>query len=228
MVPVQLSVLGVASQAVTATNLLYNLVAIPGPLLRYRTRAALWSRLARVMLAGTVPGMLAGVFLRMTVLDGSDAYLLVVATVLASLGAWLLAQPQRDPSARPRLDERSVALVSLAVGVVGGIYGIGGGAILAPILAGAGFALAEVAPAALLTTLVTSTMGLATLLVAGSAGNEAFLPDWDAGVSLGIGGLAGGYAGATLQPRMPEAALRTLLGLLATAVAALYLVRAVT
>ena len=226
MVPAQLSLLGTASQAVTATNLLYNLIAIPGALLRYRSQAALWNRLARIMLIGTVPGMVVGVALRVTVLSASDAYLLVVAAVLGVLGAWLLARPVGDPSSGPRLDERKVALASLAVGVIGGIYGIGGGAILAPILAGAGFTLAEVAPAALLTTLATSVVGFASLIVLGSAGDSGFLPRWETGIALGLGGLLGGYIGAALQPRLPELLLRRLLGLLALAVAVLYAIRA--
>jgi uncharacterized membrane protein YfcA len=119
-----------------------------------------------------------------------------------------------------------VALISLAVGVIGGIYGIGGGAILAPILAGAGFLLAEVAPAALLTTLVTSVVGLAAMLLLGVAGDSGFLPRWETGIALGLGGLTGGYVGATLQPRLPELLLRRLLGVLALAVAVLYVIRA--
>ncbi len=40
---------------------------------------------------------------------------------------------------------------------------------------------------------------------------------------MGAGGLAGGYLGARLQPRMPEALIRRLLGLMVIAVAARYL-----
>ncbi len=39
-------------------------------------------------------------------------------------------------------------------------------------------------------------------------------PDWGVGIALGIGGLLGGYAGARLQPDLPESAIRRLLGLL--------------
>jgi uncharacterized membrane protein YfcA len=46
------------------------------------------------------------------------------------------------------------------------------------------------------------------------------------GISIGIGGLAGSYLGARLQPRLPEGVLRGLLGLLALVLAARYLLQA--
>ena len=48
------------------------------------------------------------------------------------------------------------------------------------------------------------------------------------GIACGLGGLIGGYAGAHLQPRLPETALRILLGGLAVAVGVMYLVQATT
>jgi uncharacterized membrane protein YfcA len=51
-------------------------------------------------------------------------------------------------------------------------------------------------------------------------------PQWTLGLLCGLGGLIGGYLGARLQPRLPEPALRFLLGALATALAVLYLVEA--
>ncbi|MDD4866269.1 MAG: sulfite exporter TauE/SafE family protein [Mycobacterium sp.] len=60
MLPFQMSVLHVPNPAVTPTNLLFNIVAIPGALARYRTRAPLRSPLSALLLAGTVPGVIAG------------------------------------------------------------------------------------------------------------------------------------------------------------------------
>jgi uncharacterized membrane protein YfcA len=51
-------------------------------------------------------------------------------------------------------------------------------------------------------------------------------PEWALGLLCGVGGLLGGYLGARLQPRLPEPALRLLLGTLAAALAVLYLVEA--
>ena len=42
----------------------------------------------------------------------------------------------------------------------------------------------------------------------------------------GLGGLVGGYVGVRLQPRLPETALRLLLGGLATGVGGLYATQA--
>jgi uncharacterized protein len=52
-------------------------------------------------------------------------------------------------------------VLALVVGTVGGIYGIGGGSLLAPVLLVAGFSAYEVAPATLLATFLTSVVGVA-------------------------------------------------------------------
>jgi uncharacterized membrane protein YfcA len=53
LLPVQLSVLHVPSPAVTPTNLLFNVVAGPGALARYRRNGQLTGPLARLLVAGT-------------------------------------------------------------------------------------------------------------------------------------------------------------------------------
>jgi hypothetical protein len=62
-----------------------------------------------------------------------------------------------------RSSPRSPRLVGLAllVGVIGGVYGIGGGSLLAPLLVAIGFTIAEVAPAALASTFLTSIVAVA-------------------------------------------------------------------
>ncbi|MFF1950936.1 TSUP family transporter, partial [Kitasatospora herbaricolor] len=94
-----------------------------------------------------------------------------------------------------------------------------------PILVGRGVPVAEVAPAALASTFVTSLVGAGTyaLLSLGADGDIA--PDWALGLACGLGGLGGGYLGAHLQPHVPERALRLLLGALAAAVGTLYAVQ---
>ena len=67
-------------------------------------------------------------------------------------------------------------------------------------------------------TFVTSVAGVAMLLLLGLG------PDWKVGLFLGIGGLAGSYLGAALQPRVPEARLRVLIAGLAGAAGIGYLV----
>src|ERR1044072_2896156 len=72
LVPVQISVLGTPSPAVTPTNLLYNLIAIPGALARYRRAAKLWTPLARFLALGTLPGVVLGAVIRVEWLSGPD------------------------------------------------------------------------------------------------------------------------------------------------------------
>jgi hypothetical protein len=111
---------------------------------------------------------------------------------------------------------------ALVVGTVGGIYGIGGGSILAPILVGAGRSPKDVAPATLLSTFLTSIIGVVTFVVLSTGHHSAIAPDWGIGVALGAGGLVGSYVGALLQPHLPDQLIRRILGLLVTAIGARY------
>jgi uncharacterized membrane protein YfcA len=52
LLPVQLSLLHVPSPAVTPTNLLFNVVAAPGALARYRRNGQLTGPLARLLISG--------------------------------------------------------------------------------------------------------------------------------------------------------------------------------
>ena len=81
---------------------------------------------------------------------------------------------------------------------------------------------AGVAPAALLSTWLTSIVGVATYAVISLDAAGPVSPDWSLGVAAGLGGLAGGWLGASLQPLLPERALRSVLGLLAVALSVLY------
>ena len=216
LVPVQVSILHTPSPAVTPTNLLYNLVAIPGALFRFHRERRLGGPLTRLLALGTLPGVIAGAIIRVEWLDGPEAFYLVIACVLAPLGAWLALATPRAPRGAPGLSSRRrIAALAVVVGAVGGIYGIGGGSILGPVLVSLGFSVIEVAPAALTATFLTSLAGVATYLVLsiGAAGDIA--PDWMVGIALGAGGLVGGYLGARLQGRLPERVLRRGLGVLA-------------
>jgi uncharacterized membrane protein YfcA len=126
----------------------------------------------------------------------------------------------------PAAVDRRITVAALLVGVVGGIYGIGGGSLLAPALVGLGFSVAEVAPAALTSTFLTSIVGVATYAVLSLRHSGSIAPDWTVGIAIGIGGLAGGYLGTGLQQRLPEAALKRTLGIVAMALAVRYVVLA--
>jgi hypothetical protein len=216
LVPVQVSILGAANPALTPTNLLYNVIAIPGALAGYRARDV---RLVRLLAAATAPGIVVGAVLRVTVLAGSQAFFVVIACVLLPLGiALALDWPLRlGPPTR-----RRIAPIAAAVGLVGGIYGIGGGSILAPILVGTGLSVVAVAPAALAATFIASAIGVLAFALLSIVGNGQIAPDWPLGIALGLGGLAGGYCGARLQPRIPESTIRVLLGVLSVLLAVRY------
>jgi uncharacterized membrane protein YfcA len=223
LLPVQLTLLGVPNPAVTPTNLLYNVIAGPGALLRYRRSGHLHGPLTRLLLAGTVPGVIVGAVIRVFLLPGPQAFRVVAGLILLGLGLWLI-QRTVSPTTGRALTTRALRSLALGVGVLGGIYGIGGGSILSPLLVGAGMTVAVVAPAALASTFVTSIIGAITFAVLALVTDGAIAPDWPIGIACGVGGLVGGYLGARVQPFMPERALRLLLGSLAAAVGALYLI----
>jgi uncharacterized protein len=228
LLPVQLGVLHAPSPAVTPTNLLYNVIATPGALLRFRSEGRLTGPLLRLMAWGTMPGVVVGAVVRVTVLPGPQVFRLLLAALLLPLGLWLLAgRDPRDSGARGRDAELVPARViglALVVGVVGGIYGIGGGSILAPVLVAMGLDVLVVAPAALAATFLTSLVGVLTYAVLAAGGAEGARPDWGTGALLGVAGLLGGYVGARLQRRLPALLLRRLLGVLAVLLAAAYVV----
>jgi len=227
LLPFQVSVLGTPSPAVTPTNLLYNVVATPGALFRYWHQGQTGGRLACQLTAGTLPGVIAGSVIRVELLPGPRVYALVVAAVLLPLGTWLTATrpPRPAQPQRPSWHIPGPALTALAcaVGCVGGIYGIGGGSILAPVLIAAGRPPAEVAPAALASTFTTSIAGVTTFTVLALQHHGAVTPDWPTGIALGIGGLAGAYTGARLQARMPDTLIRRTVGILVIAIGGRYL-----
>ena len=109
------------------------------------------------------------------------------------------------------------------MGCVGGIYGIGGGSILAPVLIASGRRPSEVAPAALASTFVTSVAGVITFTILSVRAHGSVAPDWPTGVALGLGGLAGAYTGARIQRHLPDILIRRVMGLLVVAIGARYL-----
>ena len=106
-----------------------------------------------------------------------------------------------------------VMILSLVVGLVGGIYGIGGGSIIAPFFVTFfGLPVHTVAGAALMGTFVTSVAGvLFYQFLAPFYPTMAIAPDWSLGLLFGLGGFAGMYCGARLQKRVSAAAIKWLL-----------------
>jgi uncharacterized protein len=226
LLPFQVSVLGTPSPAVTPTNLLYNVVAAPGALYRYWRQGQTGGRLTIVLITGTLPGVIAGSVIRVELLPGAHVFDLIVGLVLLPLGVWLAVSRGRPPAGDTppvRIPPPALILIAAAVGCVGGIYGIGGGSILAPVLIGTGRPPSEVAPAALGSTFVTSVAGVVTFTILAAHHGGPVAPDWPTGIALGIGGLAGAYTGARIQSRLPDALIRRLVGILVLAIGARYL-----
>ena len=223
LLPFQVSVLGTPSPAVTPTNLLYNVIATPGALYRYWRQGQTGGRLALVLIAGTLPGGVAGSVIRVELLPGPRVFDLVVAAVLLPLGLWLTFSRPGPPERPERLiPPAGLIVLAAAVGCVGGIYGIGGGSILAPVLIGTGRPPAQVAPAALAATFATSVAGVVTFTILSVHQHGSVSPDWPTGLALGAGGLTGGYTGARIQSRLPDLVIRRLVGVLVLAIGARY------
>jgi uncharacterized protein len=69
--------------------LLCNVVATPGALYRYWRQGQTGGRLALVLIAGPLPGVIAGSVIRVELLPGARVFDFVVAAVLLPLGLWL-------------------------------------------------------------------------------------------------------------------------------------------
>ncbi len=109
-----------------------------------------------------------------------------------------------------------VASVASPVGVSGAVL------LLPPVLIGTGRPPAEVAPATLASTFLTSVGGVVAFVILSVGHSGPVVPDWGIGIALGVGGLLGGYTGARLQPHLPETVVRRLLGVLVPAVGIRY------
>jgi hypothetical protein len=98
--PIQLSILHVPSPAVTPTNLLFNVAAVPGGLLRFWHERRLLNHLTWLLVAGTLPGVIVGAIIRVTLLSGGRAFEIVAAGVLRRGRRQLPRRPPPTPPAR--------------------------------------------------------------------------------------------------------------------------------
>lgn len=227
LLPVQISLLGVPSPAVTPTNLVFNVVSTPAGLLGHARDGRLAGPLTRPLLVGTVPGVVCGALVRTTLLPDAAAARLLAGVLLVPLGLSLLRRKTRFDGRRDPTTADPTLLVALAFAVTGygTTTGIGGGSIISPLLLTLGFATRDVAAPALCTTFVASSLAVATfgLFDLFGVGATAAGPVWLLGGVLGLGGLVGNWIGVRLHRRLPETMLRRLLGVLAVVVGARYL-----
>ncbi len=277
LLPFQMSVLGFTTPAVSSTNFVYNIVAIPSGVYRYFKEGRMAWPLTWVVIAGTLPGVFIGYYVRTLYLPDPGTFKLFVGCVLLYVGGKLLLEviSRKDgrkgqnsldrkfaerqeykkqgrlssglaglPSdavvrtirftlstieygfwgERFRFSVPAMFLLALVVGVIGGTYGIGGGAIIAPFcVAVFHLPVYTVAGAALLGTFLTSVIGVAFYSLLPAMNGMPTSPDWALGFLFGIGGFAGMNIGARLQKYFPQKFIKPMLGAMIVALAVRYI-----
>ena len=263
ILPFQVSILGFNSPAVSATNHLFNILAIPSGVYRYIREGRMVWPLMWAVIIGTLPGVLIGAVLRFQYLPNPRKFKIFGGLVLFYIGGKLLTEQLKQKNATERGDSAEdqfqklvrkyrkshngsdrrrlphvivkkfnlkgiayefygqtfdvhamgVLALSFAVGIVGGVYGIGGGAIMAPFFVSYfGLPVYTVAGATLMGTFVTSIAGVCFYqLIAAFYPGMAIAPDWALGFLFGVGGFAGMYCGARLQKFVPAKLIKWML-----------------
>lgn len=122
---------------------------------------------------------------------------------------------------------RGVFLLTFLVGIVGGTYGIGGGAIISPFFVSVlGLPVHTVAGAALMGTCITSVAGVIFyMLIAPLYPQLSITPDWTLGLLLGLGGMCGIYLGARCQKHVPARYIKWLLVVVLSGTAGQYIIQ---
>ncbi len=230
LLPVQISLLGITSPVASATNLAYNLIAIPVAILRFKQEKRVLLPLILAITSGAIPGVILGSFLRTTFLLNPKPFKLFVGIVLGLLGIRLLLPQKRQNLSvtQVKIKRHSflkvefgfgqrvfsfspilIFFITLLTSTISGAYGIGGGALLSPLLISA-FRLPPhaIASATLSGTFVTSGIGVISYIKFG------YSPNWKIAALFGIGGMGGMYIGARLQKHIPSFLIKLILGLL--------------
>ncbi|MBI4824123.1 MAG: sulfite exporter TauE/SafE family protein [Nitrospirae bacterium] len=257
LLPFQMSALGYTSPSVSATNFVFNIVAIPSGVYRFIREGRMAWPLTWVIVAGTLPGVFIGYYLRVIYLPDPKAFKLFVGCVLLYIGGRLLYEISKKAKTKEKMKalekkfkerqkswrtsglpkDAAIKTVSFSllkveyefwgerfsfstigmfvlafiVGVIGGTYGIGGGAIIAPFcVAVFHLPVYTVAGAALMGTFITSIAGVTFYSIIPSGLNTS--PDWMLGALFGIGGFIGIYLGARFQKFVPQKTIKFMLG----------------
>lgn len=119
-----------------------------------------------------------------------------------------------------------IFILSLIVGIVGGVYGIGGGSIIAPFFVACyGLPVYTIAGAALMGTFVTSVAGVAFYQgIAPFYPGVSVAPDWTLGILFGLGGMCGMYLGARCQKYVSAKVIKWMLSVMVLFLAFKYIV----
>lgn len=268
LLPFQMSVLKFTSPSVSATNFVFNIVAIPSGVYRYIKEGRMAWPLTWIVSLGTLPGVFIGYYLRVHYLPDPRTFKLFVGCVLLYIGIRLLYEITGKAAAgktkmkaledkfKQRADELkkqqhariasglpieaevktisftfskveyefwgerfsfstpAMFILAFFVGIIGGTYGIGGGAIIAPFcVAVFHLPVYTVAGAALMGTFLTSIAGVTFYSIIPAKEGLATSPDWLLGALFGAGGFLGMYLGARFQKFVPQKFIKIMLGL---------------
>ncbi len=256
VLPYQISILGFTGPAVTPTNLVFNVIATPGGAYRfYREGRMVWP-LAGTLISGTVPGVIIGSLVRVYFLPDPITFKMFAGLVLLFIGGRLVLdvigrRGTKRTSDLPnfkitdskfslrkisfKFEEKTYSTstfllfsISLIVGIIGGTYGVGAGAILVPILVTFfRFPVYTISGAALLETFTTSTVGVISYTVISFLQNgngRPVAPDWLLGGLLGAGGFLGIYLGARTQKYLPSRLIKGIIAVCILFVAVKYVI----
>ncbi len=278
LLPFQMSVLGFTTPAVSATNHLFNVVAIPSGVYRFIREGRMVWPLTWMVIAGTIPGVFAGVIARVKYLPDPTTFKFFAGLVLLYIGILMIqailkktASEKDKSSAECRFQEMVskhrqaskadgtigkvklpetivkkfgltkmeysfhgetftvnpliIFTLSAVVGIVGGIYGIGGGAIIAPIFVAIyRLPVYTIAGAVLMGTFLASFIAVIFYqIIAPFYQHLVVAPDWLLGILFGFGGMVGMYLGARAQKFVPAKIIKWLLAFILVFTASRYI-----
>ena len=250
LLPFQLSVLGVTGPCSSATNMLYNVLATPGGVMRLiRERRMCWP-LSLTVVVGSLPGIVVGVVMRILYLPGAAAFRTFAGLFLLASAVLLVVRvvqrheedlrngkaeledvyfdlrwiTWRFAGTRGRVHAIRLTITCFVVGVAAGAYGIGGAGLLVPVLV-LFFRIPVyiAAGSSLLANFINSGAGAVSYGLTGYLLGATALPDPGLAVLFAAGGFPGIYLGVRLQKHLPSRLLKLLLAILSLAVAWRYL-----